>query len=174
MKIYSLLLDKTYNPLTLLDYKKAFLLEYTQRANVLEYHPEFVIKSTYKSFKVPIVLKTNTLTKNFYKNIPTRYNIYIRDNFICGYCGKACSDSEITVDHIIPASKGGQWTWDNLITACELCNMKKSDNIIMPVYIKPHKPQYFSLLLKEHINKIDKITLDIIKPYCQQYLKDIS
>jgi len=70
MKLYSLLLDKTYKPLTLLDYKKSFLLEYTQRATVLEYHPEVFIRSTYKTYKVPVVLKTNALSKTFYKNIP--------------------------------------------------------------------------------------------------------
>lgn len=174
MKIYGLLLDKTYNPLTLLDYKKSFLLEYTKRAIVIEYHPYAKINSTYKSFKIPVVLKANALTKTFYKNIPTRYNVYVRDNFTCGYCGKVCDDDEITVDHIIPVSKGGKWTWDNLVTACESCNAKKSDNIIIPIYLKPHKPQYFSLLLKEHIKKIDKITLEIMKPYCYQHLKDIS
>ncbi|AEF18479.1 MULTISPECIES: HNH endonuclease [unclassified Hydrogenobaculum] len=174
MKLYSLLLDRTYKPLTLLDYRKSFLLEYTQRATVLEYHPEAVIRSTYRTYKVPIVLKTNALSKTFYKNIPTRYNVYVRDNFTCGYCGKVCDDSEITVDHIVPVSKGGKWTWDNLVTACESCNAKKSDNIIMPIYIKPHKPQYFTLLLKEHLKKIDETTLNIIKPYCYQYLKEIS
>ena len=54
-----------------------------------------------------------------------RRNIFIRDGFQCQYCG---AKDNLTVDHVVPASKGGPWTWENLTTACAKCNNKKETN----------------------------------------------
>ena len=55
----------------------------------------------------------------------SRKNIYLRDNYTCQYCGKKFPYSELTFDHVIPKCKGGQTTWDNIVTACKNCNSKK-------------------------------------------------
>lgn len=169
-KIMCLLLDKTYKPFKFIDHQKAFLLDYTNRGTVLEYHPTKTINSTNYSFPIPIVIKVNALSKNFFKEIPSRYNIYIRDNYTCAYCGKFCSDKDITIDHIIPSSLGGKWTWENLVTACSYCNTKKSNSIAIPVYVKPYKPSYFNLVLKDILPKLEKETRDIISNYCENIL----
>lgn len=54
-----------------------------------------------------------------------RYNIFIRDNYECQYCGKKCKSSELTIDHILPRHRGGQANWLNIACACLKCNVKK-------------------------------------------------
>lgn len=55
------------------------------------------------------------------------YIIFLRDRFICQYCGKIFDSPELTLDHILPKSRNGKSTWENLITACKNCNVKKGD-----------------------------------------------
>ena len=58
-----------------------------------------------------------------------RRRVYKRDNYICQYCGNLCSESDISIDHIIPASMGGSSRMDNLITCCLLCNRIKNGKV---------------------------------------------
>ena len=82
-------------------------------------------------------------------------NIFKRDGNECGYCG---SKTNLTLDHIKPKSKGGEHTWDNLITCCKKCNEKKDDltpsQAGLTMRIKPYRPTFneFALLNK---NKLD-------------------
>ena len=58
---------------------------------------------------------------------PNRRNIFLRDNYSCVYCEKQLSTEELSVDHVLPKSRGGKDTWDNLVTACKTCNCAKGD-----------------------------------------------
>jgi len=60
-----------------------------------------------------------------------RFMVMRRDNWTCQYCGRSAKDGAIlTTDHLIPLSKGGDWTWDNLVCCCEFCNTGKSDLLL--------------------------------------------
>ena len=63
----------------------------------------------------------------------TRFNVFLRDKFSCQYCG---SDEELTFDHLLPRSKGGETNWDNVVTACSSCNVKKGVYSILDKVIK--------------------------------------
>jgi 5-methylcytosine-specific restriction endonuclease McrA len=80
----------------------------------------------------------------------SRKKILIRDNFKCGYCG---TSQNLTVDHIIPISRNGPHTFDNLITACVYCNRKKSDKTPneanMPLIFKPFTPTVYTLYTRK-------------------------
>jgi len=80
-----------------------------------------------------IIPKENNFKINYYK---MRFEIFKRDNFTCQYCGRNVKEDKIKLncDHIHPASKGGLWTFDNLITSCEECNLGKGD-----ILLKEHK-----------------------------------
>jgi|TARA_R100000482_G_C5027241_1_gene102423 5-methylcytosine-specific restriction endonuclease McrA len=84
---------------------------------------------------------------------PTRNLIYKRDKNKCQYCG---STKNLTIDHVIPKSKGGQDTWENLVVACSSCNVKKSDKLLeqtnMKLQRKPMAPVSKVLMDLEHSN----------------------
>ncbi len=80
----------------------------------------------------------------------SRQTLFERDHHTCGYCGKVFDKKDLTVDHIIPRSKGGMTTWKNTITSCFPCNSIKADRTPetakMPLKFKPGKPVWFSPL----------------------------
>lgn len=75
----------------------------------------------------------------------TRKNIYERDNHTCQYCGKKFGTEDLNIDHVIPRSKGGKNTWENLVCSCIKCNRRKKDDTLkesgMKLLSKPHKPK---------------------------------
>lgn len=76
----------------------------------------------------------------------SRQTLFQRDQFICGYCGQKFEKGKLTVDHIIPRSRGGKTTWDNTVTACTTCNGLKADKLLheakMELLHKPKKPSW--------------------------------
>lgn len=95
--------------------------------------PPIVICAKYSKIRYPRV------------RFPTRRNIWIRDNYTCGYTGKKLAKKDLSVDHIIPISRGGQDTWTNMITCDRRLNSCKSDKtpeeIGLKLQFKPIKPK---------------------------------
>ncbi len=79
-----------------------------------------------------------------------RRNIYLRDNYTCQYCGKKPTKEELTIDHVIPRSKGGRSTWENVVLACQQCNTKKGNKSVAEAHMKlaaePRRPHWLSSL----------------------------
>lgn len=77
----------------------------------------------------------------------SRQSIFDRDGTTCQYCGKRFSRSRLTLDHVVPTSRGGADTWENLVVACHACNVRKADRTpdeaSMPLIRKPKKPAWF-------------------------------
>lgn len=77
-----------------------------------------------------------------------RRNIYVRDRFRCQYCGHAPGREQLTIDHVVPRSKGGRSTWNNVVVACVRCNSEKGDRLPsecgMVPRVAPKKPSWFS------------------------------
>jgi 5-methylcytosine-specific restriction endonuclease McrA len=76
----------------------------------------------------------------------SRENVFIRDSYTCQYCGFHGNYKELTLDHVLPASKGGPKSWDNIVTACGPCNTKKADKTIREARMKllrePYQPKW--------------------------------
>src|SRR5688500_13805853 len=72
--------------------------------------------------RLPSVVSLKTYVKPSRHPAFTRFNVFLRDRFTCQYCG---SRDDLTFDHLIPRSKGGMTTWDNVVTACSPCNLQK-------------------------------------------------
>ena len=74
-----------------------------------------------------------------------RRNLFARDGSRCQYCGKAFSTSELTLDHVVPRSRGGQSAWENVVCACVRCNAKKGGRLPheagMRLVARPHRPR---------------------------------
>ena len=104
---------------------------------------------------MPSILKLVKLVKSVYKTrVPfSKRNILVRDNFTCVYCGKVAH--KLTVDHIIPKSRGGGSTFENCVASCKPCNNKKNNRTPqeagMSLRIKPHQPtimEFFIIKMK--------------------------
>lgn len=78
----------------------------------------------------------------------SRRNIYLRDGHTCQYCGKVPKKDEVTIDHVIPRSRGGKTTWENVVLACVRCNMKKGSKMLQEAGLKllnePVRPHWLA------------------------------
>ncbi len=78
----------------------------------------------------------------------SRRNIYLRDAHTCQYCGKVPPKEELTIDHVMPRSRGGRTTWENVVLACIKCNMKKGSKLVNEAGLKllkePKKPHWLA------------------------------
>ena len=121
----SLKLDSAYRPIEVIDSLEALVLCIIGKAIAIENYTK-EIRSPSSTFKIPAVIVLKRLVKFRFNNIsPSKRNIAWRDNNQCQYCGKIYPVEELTVDHILPKSRGGLNTWTNLVCACKKCNQRK-------------------------------------------------
>lgn len=121
-----LVLNSSYEPLSICDARKAFLLLFCGKAVPVAHHPEKVFCSISSHFPLPSIVRLNVFVRVPFKKIMlNRKNILRRDALRCQYCGR--TDLPLTIDHILPRSRGGEDSWENLITACRRCNTKKGN-----------------------------------------------
>lgn len=137
----TLVLDYSMQPIAIRSARRALTLIVKGRAAVVEEHKGHEI---HKGFNLPSVIRIKE-----YRYIPvrtqivSRKNILLRDRHICQYCAVKFSPGELTLDHVIPRSKGGKDTWENLVACCGPCNKKKADRSLeecgMTLLHKPRK-----------------------------------
>lgn len=117
-----LVLNASYEPLNICNWKRAFLLIFKGKAEQLEHNGKVI----YSNFKIPTVIRLRKYIKVPYKQIPlTRKNLMHRDHFTCQYC--STKTSSLTIDHILPTSRGGTDSWDNVVACCQDCNVRKGN-----------------------------------------------
>jgi 5-methylcytosine-specific restriction endonuclease McrA len=122
----ALLLDSSYYPVQIIDWKRAMILLFTDRAEVVEHHQNLEVNSTNETFKLPKVMRLYGSFKNFSRVKFNRSNIFYRDKHQCQYCGDKFKDAELTFDHVMPKSRGGLTSWNNIVACCMICNNKKA------------------------------------------------
>jgi 5-methylcytosine-specific restriction endonuclease McrA len=138
-----LVLNASYEPLNITSWRRAVVLLIKGKAEQLEHNVQYV----YSGFPLPSVIRLRHYVRVPYKEIPlTRRNILERDRHTCQYCNY--KGEQLTLDHVIPRSRGGGDTWENLVTACVRCNVKKGNRTPkeanMHLRTQPRKP-YSSL-----------------------------
>ena len=131
--------------------RKGFKLVFKGKAEVIEEFDNPII-GVDKKFKRPCVIRLfNYVNFPFLKVKLNRVNILKRDEKKCVYCG---SKDRLTIDHVIPKSKGGGNTWENLVTCCFKCNFKKDNKTYKEVGFtmshKPYRPTYFDYIHKSY------------------------
>lgn len=155
-----LLLNKEDEPLNIMSWKRAFILlikgkaEYIERLNQIE---DYIKVGDYY---IPKTIKLTYEMAIPEQGLPfSRENIFIRDDYTCQYCGEKLSYHELTLDHIFPKSRGGDTSWNNIVTCCKSCNQKKADRTPqeanMPLLNKPEEPDFwlFELTKKNNIDE---------------------
>jgi len=123
-----ILLNGDYTYLSTISWKKALKLIVKHKAEVLKYSSQVVRSAEKVIMKIPAVLKLLKIIRIIYKShVPfSKKNVMIRDNYTCQYCG---SKKELTIDHVIPVSRGGKSNFENCVTACKSCNTKKGGRL---------------------------------------------
>ena len=123
----TLLLNATYEPLKVVDWRKAITLWCQGKVEVISVYDRD-IRSVSVTFKQPSVIRLLsyiTIRRRFNYAPFSRSNIYARDNQQCQYCGRVFPVAELTFDHVIPVSQGGRKDWENIVTSCVVCNPAK-------------------------------------------------
>lgn len=142
----TLLLDNSYLPVRIIDWRKAMILFLTGRAEVIEEYGDIDIRSISQSFKLPKVLRLFAHFKRFNRVKFSRHNVFVRDKFTCQYCLAVLKAKELTLDHVIPRSRGGKTKWENVVTSCSKCNHKKGSKLPEEFHLKlqkrPKKPNW--------------------------------
>ena len=122
----------SYFPLSAVDWKTAVKLVFTRNVIVIKEHETWEVRSPSQSFKVPSIVMLRKYYKFSKKVKFSRSNVFLRDMFTCQYCKNVFEKKDLTIDHIIPKSKGGETNWLNVTTCCKSCNLSKADKIIDP------------------------------------------
>jgi CRISPR/Cas system Type II protein with McrA/HNH and RuvC-like nuclease domain len=136
-----LVLNYDYTPLNVTTIRRGFILVDKGKAEIVK-SDESPIIAGYKTYVRPLIIRLLKYIKHFSRNLrANRTRIYKRDNHQCVYCG---SNKNLTLDHVMPKSRGGSNDWTNLVTSCFKCNLKKSnrtpEEAKMVMRHKPYTP----------------------------------
>jgi len=138
----------SYYPLSLWSWQDTVKAVFLDRVSILsEYDRE--IHSPSFSMKLPSVIALKDYVSTSRYPAFTRFNVFLRDSFRCQYCDVQRGTPELTFDHVIPRSRGGRTSWDNVVTSCGKCNLRKgswlpSECGMFP-HTKPERPNSFML-----------------------------
>jgi len=141
-----LLLNITYEPLKIINWKKAITMLCLGKVEVIEEYSRDIHSVSF-TIKLPSVVRLLRMVKRPKTPVKfSRQNIYARDRYKCQYCGDRFSTEDLTYDHVIPKSRGGKTQWKNIVTCCIDCNRKKGGRIpseaSMKLIRKPKRPTW--------------------------------
>ena len=133
-------------PLSVITWQEAIRYMVLEKAIVLEWHDDWVVRSARWSTPVPAVIMVKEYMKPKTGVRYSKQNVFLRDGFKCQYCGTEVNKKTATLDHVVPTSHGGKSTFENATTACSPCNANKGNNKKIVPKKKPYKPTYWELI----------------------------
>ncbi len=155
-----LVLNASYEPLQIVSARRAIVLLLQEKAELIE-AAERQLRASAVSIDMPLVIRLVRYIKipRRLKLPCSRRGVLARDHETCQYCGAQPGRTNLTIDHILPRSQGGQTRWDNVVTACRDCNRKKGgrtpEQANMILLIKPRQPQYVAFALLGELERHD-------------------
>ena len=126
----------SYYPLSLWSWQDAVKAAFMDRVEIVAEYDQ-VVRSPSLTLKVPSVVVLKDYVKPRKRVAFTRFNLFLRDEFCCQYCGKK---GELTFDHIVPRASGGTTSWENVVAACSPCNMRKGSKSLRRAGMSLRKP----------------------------------
>lgn len=144
----TLLLDQGYQPLEVISWKRALVMDLVGKVETVTTHSWFV-RTVDRQFPVPAVVR---LLRQVRHRPPfvrfCRDNVYLRDAHRCQYCGNEFPARALTLDHVVPRCEGGETSWTNVVTACGPCNRRKGRDLPevagMPLLSEPKRPRWLA------------------------------
>lgn len=134
-------------PISTLSWQEAIKVYFLDRVSIVDTYPDWVINSPSLKLHVPSIIMLRDYVKIGKGVRFSRYNLFLRDDFLCQYCQKDYSSKiyELTLDHFVPRSKGGKTVWNNSVSSCSACNTRKANHSEMKPKKLPYKPTYYEL-----------------------------
>jgi 5-methylcytosine-specific restriction endonuclease McrA len=118
----------SYFPLSLWPWQETVKAVVLSRVNVVSEYDQ-VIHSPSMELRLPSVISLKVYVPPAPRPAFTRFNVFLRDRFTCQYCGEPGPTHQLTFDHVVPRSRGGRTTWENVVTACGACNLHKGGRL---------------------------------------------
>ena len=138
----------SYYPLSLWSWQEAIKAVFLERVHTVARYAR-VVRSPSFEMRLPSVIALKEYIPLNKRPAFTRFNVFLRDGFMCQYCGLRCETRELTFDHVVPRSRGGRTHWNNVVAACGACNIRKSNRLTrearMPPLVAPHAPTTYEL-----------------------------
>jgi 5-methylcytosine-specific restriction endonuclease McrA len=130
----------SYYPLSLWPWQEAIKAAFLDRVMIVAEYDE-VVRSQRSAIRIPSVVVLKEYVKPQKRVAFTRFNLFLRDEFCCQYCG---SKGDLTFDHVVPRSRGGVTSWENVVAACSPCNLRKANKMLaqsgLHLRHPPHQP----------------------------------
>ena len=140
----------SWYPLSVWCWQDTIRAMFLDRVSVLS-HYDRLIRSPGRELRLPSVVALKQYVPQERRPPFTRFNLFLRDRFTCQYCNITAPTQDLTFDHVVPRSRGGRTSWDNIATACTRCNLKKGSRLPhecgMHPANKPHQPSPYQLRL---------------------------
>lgn len=156
-----LLLNQSYEPVSLISQERAIVLWYSGKVTIVA-ERDITWRSVSCTIKVPSIVRLINYVRGLtgMRNIVklTRKNVLLRDNYTCQYCGVKGSPATLNIDHVIPKAQGGKSEWTNLVAACIPCNSSKDcktpKQAGMTLRKKAKKPEFLVFTIHRHIKNV--------------------
>lgn len=126
----------SYFPLSLWPWQEAVKAVFLDRVDVIAEY-DHAVRSPSFEMRLPSVVSLRDYVQQDRAPAFTRFNVFLRDGFECVYCG---ATEDLTFDHVIPRSRGGRTTWENIVTACSPCNLKKGGRTPREAEMQTRRP----------------------------------
>lgn len=162
MNGHVLVLNQDYSALTVCGVERAVVLMHLQKVHLVESVDGKYVRSPSVRIPWPSIIRLKGYKRVPYKRVVlSRKNVMRRDGMRCQYCG---SSKRLTIDHVLPKSRGGKDTWENLVTACVPCNNRKGDRTPKEAGMKlkrePFRPSHV-MFIRDFVGTVDETW----KPY---------
>ena len=118
----------SYFPLSLWAWQDAVKASFLGRVNIVSEYDR-VVRSPSLEIRLPSVIALKEYVHLDRRPAFTRFNVFLRDRFVCQYCFADFPSEHLTFDHVVPRSRGGRTTWVNVVTACQDCNLEKANRL---------------------------------------------
>ena len=130
----------SYFPLSLWSWQESVKAVFLDRVNIVSEYDRTVRSPSFE-MRLPSVIALKDYVLQARRPAFTRFNVFLRDRFSCQYCGGRLPTPDLTFDHVIPRSRGGRTSWENVVTACGDCNLRKGNRMPTVVQMQPrNKP----------------------------------
>jgi 5-methylcytosine-specific restriction endonuclease McrA len=126
----------SYYPLSLWPWQDAMKAVFMDRVTIVAEY-DAVVRSQKQEFRIPSVVVLKDYVRPQKRVAFTRFNLFLRDEFCCQYC---TSKGDLTFDHVVPRSRGGVTSWENVVAACSPCNLRKGAKTLKQSGMQLSKP----------------------------------